>query len=206
MYWCSPLSPPDFLRRVRGIIFDCDGVLVDSRDSNRMFYNLIRQRLNLPPISPQDEDYVHSHSVCECLARIIPADRREEAEAARRALDYGEIFPSIYLEDGLVPLLEFLARRGIRMAVNTNRTNTTDRLLDHFGIARFFQPVINAGGLSHPKPNPEGVHRILATWGPVARPSGVYRGLGRGRTHGPGRPGPVLGLQEPGAPGGHVHP
>lgn len=164
MYVCSPLSPPRFAHRVRGIIFDCDGVLVDSRDSNRMFYNLIRGKLGLPPISAEDEDYVHAHSVCECLARIIPADRREEAEKARRELDYGEIFPSIFLEEGLVALLEFLARRGIRMAVNTNRTNTTERLLAHFGILRFFMPVINAGGLSHPKPNPEGVHRILAAW------------------------------------------
>lgn len=164
MYWCSPLSPPASLSRVRGIIFDCDGVLVDSRDSNRLFYNLIRQRLDLPSIAPEDEDYLHSHSVCECLARIIPEDRREEADAVRRNLDYAEILPAIFLEEGLVPLLEFLTRRGIRMAVNTNRTNTTERMLEHFGIMRFFSMVVNAGGLSHPKPNPEGVYRILNAW------------------------------------------
>jgi phosphoglycolate phosphatase len=175
VYWCSPLSPPASLGRVRGIIFDCDGVLVDSRDSNRLFYNLIRARLDLPPIAPEDEEYVHSHSVCECLARIIPEARWDEAAAARRDLDYAEIFPSIFLEDGLVSLLEFLSRRGIRMAVNTNRTNTTERMLEHFGILRFFSPVINAGGLSHPKPNPEGVHRILATWG-LAREQAAYIG------------------------------
>lgn len=165
MYLCSPLSPPEFVRRVRGIIFDCDGVLVDSRDSNRMFYNLIRQKMGLLPISPEDEDYVHSHSVCQCLARIIPKERLEEAETVRRNLDYGEIFPYIFLEDGLVSFLALLLRRGIRMAVHTNRTTTIERLLRHFDIDLYFAPVVSAGSLSHPKPNPEGVHRILAAWG-----------------------------------------
>ena len=165
MYICSPLSPPGFLRRLQGIIFDCDGVLVDSRDSNRMFYNLIRFKMGLLPISPEDEDYVHSHSVCECLTRIIPPDRLAEAENVRRHLDYGEIFPYIFLEDGLVAFLDMLMHQGIRMAVHTNRTNTIERLLGHYDIDRFFWPVIGAGSLSHPKPNPEGVHRILRAWG-----------------------------------------
>lgn len=165
MYICSPLSPPDFVRRIRGIIFDCDGVLIDSRDSNRMFYNLIRQRLGLLPLTPEEESYVHSHAVAQCLARIIPPERLEEAEAARRQVDYADILPFIYLEDGLVPLLDLLQRRGVRLAVHSNRTNTIERLLRHFDIDRFFDPVVGAGSLSHPKPNPEGVFRILQLWG-----------------------------------------
>lgn len=165
MYTCSPLSPPAFLRQLQGIIFDCDGVLVDSRDSNRMFYNLIRLKMGLLPISPEEEDYVHVHSVRESLARIVPADRLDEAETVRRNLDYAEIFPYIFLEDDLESFLAMLLRQGIRMAVHTNRTNTIERLLRHFEIDRFFWPVIGAGSLSHPKPNPEGVHRILRAWG-----------------------------------------
>lgn len=164
MYICSPLAPPDFVRRVRGIIFDCDGVLVNSRDSNRMFYNLIRQGLGMLPITPEEEEYVHSHAVGQCLARIIPPQRLEEAEDVRRRMDYAEILPYIHLEDGLVPLLEALRRLGLRLAVHTNRTTTIERLLHHFNIDRFFFPIIGAGSLAYPKPNPEGVHRILAAW------------------------------------------
>jgi HAD superfamily hydrolase (TIGR01549 family) len=158
------LSPPEFARRVRGLIFDCDGVLVNSRDANRMYYNLIRQRLGMLPITPEEEEYVHSHSVVECLIRIIPPERLDEAQEVRRRLDYADVLPYIYLEDGLVSLLELLRRRGVRMAVHTNRTNTIERLLRHFDIDRFFAPIIGAGSLSHPKPNPEGVHRILQSW------------------------------------------
>lgn len=165
MYVCSPHSPPEFLGRLGGVIFDCDGVLVDSRDANRMYYNRIREGLGMLSITPEEEEYVHTHSVSECLARIIPADRMAEANEVRASLDYEEIFPYIFLEAGLVDLLEVLAGRGIRMAVHTNRTSTVERLLAHFEIDHFFNPVISAGRLARPKPDPEGVRRILAAWG-----------------------------------------
>lgn len=164
MYVCNPTSPPQFLSRLTGVIFDCDGVLVDSRDANRMYYNLIREGLGMLPITPDEEDYVHMHSVTECLVRIIPAKRLEEAEVVRKNLNYEAIFPYIFLEDGLVELLDVLAGQGIRMAVHTNRTNTVERLLAHFEIDRYFSPVISAGSLKRPKPDPEGVYRILDAW------------------------------------------
>jgi HAD superfamily hydrolase (TIGR01549 family) len=152
------------LEKLTGIIFDCDGVLVDSRDANRMYYNLIREGIGMLPITPEEEDYVHMHAVTECLDRIIPAERREEAEVVRKNLHYDDIFPYIFLEDGLVELLTTLEGLGVRMAVHTNRTNTVERLLAHFEIERFFAPVISAGSLKRPKPDPEGVHRILDDW------------------------------------------
>jgi phosphoglycolate phosphatase len=164
VYVCNPLSPPEFLDRVQGIIFDCDGVLVDSRDANRMYYNLIREGLGMLPITPEEEAYVHMHSVTECLARIVPANRMEEANEVRGNLNYDDIFPYIFLEEGLVELLDTLVARKIRMAVHTNRTNTVERLLRHFEIDNYFHPVISAGSLARPKPNPEGVQRILAAW------------------------------------------
>lgn len=161
---CSPLAPPEYLAGIRGVIFDCDGVLVDSHDSNTLYYNLIRQRLGMSPISPEEEIYVHMHAVAECLARIIPPERLEEAEAARASLDYREVLPSIVLEQGLVELLDVMETLGLRMAVHTNRTNTVERLLRHFAIDRYFSPVISAGSLKRPKPDPEGVFMILDAW------------------------------------------
>ncbi|WP_246287972.1 HAD family hydrolase [Desulfolutivibrio sulfoxidireducens] len=164
-YVCSPLVVPAELSAIRGVIFDCDGVLVDSRDANRMYYNLIRERLGLLSMTPEEEDYVHAHSVIQSLARVIPPERLEEAHAVRRGFDYRDIMPYVYLEPGLRELLVLLRQKNVRLGVLTNRTDTMDLILETFDLGLFFSPVITAGRLSHPKPSPEGLHRIMAAWG-----------------------------------------
>ncbi len=41
------------------IIYDCDGVLIDSRESNRAFYNHILARFGLPPLTEAQLEVVH---------------------------------------------------------------------------------------------------------------------------------------------------
>jgi len=41
------------LRRYKGFIFDCDGVLIDSLQANVVYYNRYRTRFGLPPMSPE---------------------------------------------------------------------------------------------------------------------------------------------------------
>ncbi|WP_243364342.1 HAD family hydrolase [Fundidesulfovibrio terrae] len=159
------VAPGSFLEGVKGVIFDCDGVLVDSKDANRMYYNTIRRKLGLLPMTPDEEDFVHAHAVIPSIAHIIPVERLAEAEAARREIDYvEEIMPFTFLEEGLVDLLKDLRTLGLLLAVNTNRTDSMEMLLETFDLTHFFSPVVTAAKVSHPKPNPEGVHRILKDW------------------------------------------
>lgn len=152
------------LRGLKGVIFDCDGVLVDSKDANRMYYNLVRQKLGMLSMTPDEEDFVHAHAVTASIAHIVPVERLAEAEAARREIDYTEIMPYTYLESGLVDFLDLLRDRKYLLAVNTNRTDSMEMLLDTFDLEDYFSPVITAAKVSHPKPNPEGVHSILKHW------------------------------------------
>jgi len=163
-YVCSPLSVPAELTGIRGVVFDCDGVLVDSLDANRMYYNLIRERMGLLSMTPEEEDYVHAHSVMMSLARIIPPERMDEAQAVRRDFDYRDIMPYVYLEPGLREILVLLRQKNVRLGILTNRTNTMELVLETFDLSLFFSPVITAGRISHPKPSPEGLHRIMAAW------------------------------------------
>lgn len=175
MYVCTHIASPDYIQKIKGVIFDCDGVLVDSMDANRMFYNLIRERMGLLSMTPEEEEYVHAHAVEQSLARIIPPERLEEADEIRAELDYRDILPYVRLEPGLVPFLDMLKTRGVLMAVNTNRSTTMDLLLEVFDLRHYFFPVMSAGRLSHAKPNPEGVFRILEVWG-LAKNEVAYLG------------------------------
>ena len=175
MVICNPLAQGEIFRDIKGVIFDCDGVLIDSKDSNRMYYNIIRAKMGMLSMTPEEEEYVHMHAVSKSLARIVPPERLAEAESLRRAMDYREIMPYIYLQPNLVSLLDYLFRQGIKMAVNTNRTDSMNLVLDTFDLRRFFSPVITAGKVSRPKPSAEGVHKILWQW-QISRDCVVYIG------------------------------
>lgn len=161
----SDMPSPDLFSGVGGLIFDCDGVLIDSMGANVAYYNLFREHFGLPPMSREDELYVHSASNQESLERILPECPWAEIEAFRKTLDYRMVLPRLRLEPELADLLPRLKQQGFLLGVNTNRTNTMDMLLEHFGLLGIFDPVVQASCVARPKPDPEGVHSILRAWG-----------------------------------------
>lgn len=149
---------------LRGLIFDIDGVLFDSRASNIEYYNLIRHAVQLPPLTKDEEDYCHMASGAEALARIIPPEYREKADRACKTINYQEqILPLLYVEPGLLELLHWLKLYDIQLAIFTNRANAVEELLRYFGLESFFFPIMTAGNCL-PKPYPEGLLRILEEW------------------------------------------
>jgi len=160
-----------FPNGIQGLIFDCDGVMFDTRDCNVQFYNLILERLGIGPMTRSQEDFVHVATVAESLKHIIPEARWDEIPTARQSVDYvAEIMPLMRVEPGLTELLETLHTMGKRMAVFTNRTNTMELVLEKWNLAQFFFPVMTAQKVKG-KPNPEGAFRILEAWD--ARPEEV---------------------------------
>lgn len=165
MYICNPLFKFPQRPKLKGIVFDCDGVMFDSKEANRAYYNKIREGVGLDPMSPEEEEYVHVHSVLDSIAHIVPKGKYEQALKVRKSLDYKDFIRYMQPETGLYPLLFWLRDKGLRLAVNTNRTNTMDLVLDIFGLRSFFVPVVVASMVSSPKPFPEGLNLILENWG-----------------------------------------
>ncbi|MFW5837839.1 MAG: HAD family hydrolase, partial [Desulfovibrionaceae bacterium] len=157
MIHLGELASPALVRGVRGVIFDCDGVMVDSLQANVVFYNWFKEQCGLGPMDAEEVRYVHAHSVRASLAHIIPEELHGRAEKLRSKIDYRDLLPYIRREPGLASLLTVLRSQRIRLAVNTNRTTTMELLLDHLGLQCFFSPVVTAGKVSQAKPHPEGV-------------------------------------------------
>ena len=155
---------PGVFAGVRGIVFDCDGVLLDSLAANVWFYNAIRARFGLGPMTPEDAAYVHSHHVYESLRRILPGELYDKALAARRDFDYRGVLPHLRLEPGLTDLLSWLKSLGLPLGVNTSRTDTMDMVAGHLGIDHYFTPIVTSFKVRHPKPHPESLHLILEMW------------------------------------------
>ena len=149
---------------VQGIIFDCDGVLIDSHEANLRFYSLILERMGLPDMDAADRMYVHMHTVEESLARVVPSDRLEEAFKVAREVSYRQVMDWVRPQPGLRQFLNLLHAGRIRCAVSTNRTNTLPLVLERFDLWQYFYPVISASDVTWPKPHPESVFWVLKTW------------------------------------------
>lgn len=161
---CNDFLSPDFLGGLKGIVFDCDGVLFDSWEANKAYYNGIRAGLGFDPMDADMEHYVHAHAVKDSIRYVTPEERWDEAFAVAKGLEYRDLLHHMIPEPGLESLLGVARRAGLKLGVFTNRTTTMELVLSIFGLELYFAPVITAAKVP-PKPRPDGLHRILNEWG-----------------------------------------
>lgn len=150
-----------------GIIFDCDGVMIDSLAANRHMYNLILSRLDLPPITEEQERFAFQATAIQALRHMLPARYHgKEAQYIKDLVDYDkEVLPKIRLMPGFMEFIHKAHSFGLRMAIDTNRTDFgIERILDFFSLPPYFEPVITSSNME-PKPSPAGAISICRAWG-----------------------------------------
>jgi HAD superfamily hydrolase (TIGR01509 family) len=144
------------------IVFDCDGVMFDSKNANLHFYNHLRTGLGHPPMDAAELEYVHMHHVMDSVSHIFrhwPEDL-EKAHEFRKNLDYRDFIKHMTIEPDLVEFLEFITPR-YKTAISTNRTTTMATLLDLFDLRKYFGLVVTAMDVENSKPHPDALHKIL---------------------------------------------
>jgi len=149
---------------IRAFLFDLDGTLVDTRESNYLAYrdafldagyDLTREVFATTWGKDSREFIV------DLLPRATPADvlriRNRKAEV------YEAHLPQSRLNTGLVELVRH-ARDHVRTALVTTakRLNVEQTLRTH-GIAHLFEVIVNGDDVIRPKPHPEAYLLALQT-------------------------------------------
>ena len=154
------------MKDLKLLVFDCDGVLFDSREANRAYYEDICRAMGRGPLTEEECHYVHMHTA-EDSVKYLFRDLPEKLEAAltyQKNLPYEKFLAYMKMEPGLKDFLSW-ARKRFRLAISTNRTTTMGRLLEIFGLESYFDLVMTALKSPKPKPYPEALTVVLDHFG-----------------------------------------
>jgi phosphoglycolate phosphatase len=145
----------------RAVIYDCDGVLVDSRAANAAFYNHILEKFGLPRLTPAQLDLVQvstAQEAIDCLCR--GTHHLAAAQAYQKTVDNRPFLPLLRVEPHVREVLPRLRPR-FRTAIATNRGRSLPQVLAHLGLEGLFDYTVTCYQVTRPKPHPECLLKVL---------------------------------------------
>ncbi|MCK5101128.1 MAG: HAD family hydrolase [Desulfobacteraceae bacterium] len=150
------------LKNIKAVIFDCDGVMFDTAEANKKFYNELLEHFHKPALTEEQFTKVHMFTVTAALEYIFPEmESLDEVYNVLKNIGYSKFIKYMRMETGLIELLTLLKNNGYIRGVATNRTNTMEKVLNDNGIADEFDIVVTAADVESPKPAPDQLIRIM---------------------------------------------
>jgi len=157
----SVAGAPDY--PTRAVIFDLDGVIVDSSAVMREAFAIAYAEVVGDGDPPFEEYCQHLGRYFPDIMQIMGLPLEMEQPFVRESY---RLAHRILLFDGIADVIRELRARGIRLAVATGKSGARARsLLDQLGILKTFDHVIGSDEVDHPKPAPDIVLRALELLG-----------------------------------------
>jgi len=155
-------SALDLLKRVKGVIFDLDGVLVDTAVFHFQAWKRLAHELGFDFTEIENEQ-LKGVSRIASLEKIlnwagVDASESEKIEMAERKnrwyLDLVEQMKADEILPGSLELLHWLKKNGYQVALGSASKNAP-LILEKTGMISFFDVLVDGNSVSLSKPNPE---------------------------------------------------
>lgn len=147
--------------KVKVVAFDCDGVMFDSKEANKAYYNHILASFGRPEMDERQFAFTHMHTADVSMAFLFEDEETLlKAQAFRKQMTYMPFIRHMRMEPHLRELLDNL-RPKYKTAVASNRTDTMNRVLEIHGLEGMFDLVVSAMDVARPKPFPDELLKIL---------------------------------------------
>ena len=148
-------------RRFQAILFDIDGTLLDTTE---LLFQAFEHTLDAHKLPVHNRDVIgaligkHIVKIYTNLAPGIDPQILIDTHSGfqKNNLHLAIIFPNTQ------KVLETLKKAGIKLGVISNRIRTSRPSLKRAGIFDYFDTIVTAGEVTHPKPHPEMIEKALA--------------------------------------------
>jgi phosphoglycolate phosphatase len=145
------------------IVFDCDGVMFDSKKANRTYYNFLLNHFGCRTMNEKEAEFVHMHSVTNSINHIFARHKEiplEDVHQLRLETGYAPFLKYMSIEPDLIDFLKTVVKQ-YSLAISTNRSDTMGPLLKSFELEKYFGKVMTASNAPRPKPAPDALLEIL---------------------------------------------
>jgi len=145
------------MNRIEAVIFDCDGVMFESRQANLAYYNRILEQFSYPRVEVAQKEraqlcYTASSPVV--LATLLQQKDVVPALSFAATLDDRDLVSKMEIKSNLTTLLDHLDGH-YPLAIATNRGNSILSVLEYFKLRNYFSVVTTSHDVEHPKPAPD---------------------------------------------------
>ncbi len=146
---------------IKVLLFDVDGVLIDSGHANRLYINEMLSSNKKKEMTEKEfekmKHYTMKHALEELFPELNEKERKEFQE--KWAREYKKHLIHSKLNEGIKEFLEEMKKKGKKLGVITNKSKNT--ILDFHGLIDFFDFIVTSTDVIEPKPSPEGIFKAL---------------------------------------------
>ncbi len=152
------------IRKIKSVVFDCDGVLFDTAKANRKYYDTVLTHFGKEKLNDDQFIKVHMFTAREAFQYLFPEmETLDSVYAFVKGVGYHRFIKYMEREPGTKRLLAKLKTHGYIRAIATNRTDTMTDVLKEHDMMSFFELVVTAADVEYAKPAPDELIKVMDT-------------------------------------------
>lgn len=172
----------------KAVIFDLDGVLVESKELHFNALNLALANVNAKyVISQEEQDTIYegmtTKSKLDLLTHLKGLPKELHQYVWQLKQEYSSVmFESLESDPELIDIFKYLQDSGLKVGVASNSIrDTLTNCLQSLGIWRYIDVSLSNEDVSNPKPNPEIYNKCMAMLGVTPENAIIFEDSNIGR-------------------------